>query len=44
MKQKAFEVKQRAIRQALVIGEEIRSARSRQLVAAAFTAWRVQVG
>lgn len=43
LKQVAFEHKQRAIRDALQIGEQIRRRRHRELLAAAFTAWHIQV-
>lgn len=44
MKEVAFAHKQRAIRQALQMGEQIARRRARATLAAALTAWRVQVG
>ena len=43
MREVAFAHKQRAIRQALQMGEQIARRRARAALAAAFTAWRVQV-
>jgi len=43
MKEVAFAHKQRAIRQALQMGEQIARRRARAALAASFTAWRVQV-
>jgi hypothetical protein len=43
MKEVAFAHKQRAIRQALAMGEQIARRRAHAALAAALTAWRVQV-
>lgn len=44
MREVAFAHKQRAIRQALQMGEQIARRRAHAALAAAFTAWRIQVG
>ncbi|MEW5306627.1 MAG: hypothetical protein WDW36_009081 [Sanguina aurantia] len=44
LKRTVFVRKQRAVADALRIGEQIRRRRQRQLMAAAFSAWRVQAG
>ncbi len=43
MKQVAFERKQRAVREAVAIGDQLLRSRRRELLAAAFTAWHIQV-
>lgn len=43
LREMAFQHKQRAIREALAIGEQVARRRRTALLAAAFTAWHVQV-
>jgi hypothetical protein len=43
VKRVAFQQKQRAVREALAIGDQIARRRKQQLLAACFTAWHVQV-